>query len=350
MDFDDISARLEELRKRHREAKQKERLAQTLREQLEHGIDTSDENLNDSTLDEEHHDEDLSESSSVSEEELQNDVEQDDDDDDTSEEHESTSETKQEQYDSGAGNWSHDGDASEEPEPEEEQETGDPEFDNILAKLKELKAKKIVLSFELNQGKNRLDESKEHRQELSEEATRVYMELVQTKMNILNYMIDSTALDEMELIQEFEQEQQALEKTDTVADESDDDGSEGGNRIPEERKELWKKLQQTKITYKKLLKFVELNETILNQCKMDKEEMNVNKHNVSVKYEAEISKLDNRRAESEQQTAEYKQLFKDIKEQNEEKRRELNVTHKKIEKTQKRTARELQFMAKQLLK
>jgi hypothetical protein len=207
------------------------------------------------------------------------------------------------------------------------------------AKLKELKAKKIVLEFEYNQQEQKLDElRKEHNRKI-QLGNELFNEWITARMNNYNYIQEVTT-EELPSFQHAELTQLPTQEGTTSSYLAKDS--------TEERLDLYKRLQQTRKAYLKLAKYMEGKEQILEDLREEREGQK--QLHFTDAYEQEIHALEMKRRESEKRTDEYRIQLIDIKQEVDKKQKDMKLMNKRIEKSQIRTAREIQFLAKQLLK
>ena len=198
-----------------------------------------------------------------------------------------------------------------------------------------MKAKKIVVEFEHNQQDQNLQELRMEHQEKVQIANELFSEWIQERMDNYNCILEITTED----LPSYQQAQLTqLPEEPEIKDAS------------EERIELWKRLQQTRRAYLKLAKYIELKQKALEDLKQEKENCLNERESVHAKYEREIESLEKKRRENEKRTDEYRLQLVDIKNETDEKRKQTKLLTKRIEKAQTKTAREVQFLAKQLLK
>jgi len=203
-------------------------------------------------------------------------------------------------------------------------------LDSIRTSIKELKAKKIVLEYELTEKeesvKNLNDINARYRGECDES----YGQWMMARQENLDYISsDITAshdFGEVELLAEY---------PDTTV---------------EKREILWKRLKHFRTIYFKLLQYIELREEEIKQLEKEEMECIEESNQLHKALHLEIEQLRARRVEMEKRIHINAALALEKRKENEVKRKEVQLLSDKVAKVEANTHREVIKLAKKLFK
>jgi DNA repair exonuclease SbcCD ATPase subunit len=212
----------------------------------------------------------------------------------------------------------------------------DSDMEPTLLETKDLNERKNDLELELNEMEQIVEELKKEYDININTANDVFDQWLNLRKDTFEFMFQVTT----ENLILFNQEEIAHNSQINLNSKSNSD----------ERQELWNKLQETRKIHNKLTKFLGVHEKALEELKKKREKLDEEKQDRGNEYEKELEELTDMRVASEKRIKEYRENLQNINEQIENTRKEIQLINKRIVKTQKRTERELQFLAKQLLK
>ncbi|EFC38848.1 predicted protein [Naegleria gruberi] len=200
------------------------------------------------------------------------------------------------------------------------------EMENLRAIIKEYKAKKLVLDYEISQKENNIKTLKENNTELKSEADESFAVWNVTRQDTLDFISEDITA--------------SYDFGDLSLSE------EGGN----ERDLLWRKLKHYRTIYCKIMQYVEVRESEIKQ--LENEEKNdfddIVKLNKSI--DADIEHLIGKRAEMESRIESSFNTIIEKKRDNELKRQNIEILKEKVSQAEIKTQQDVQILAKKLFK
>ncbi|KAG2385623.1 hypothetical protein C9374_003438 [Naegleria lovaniensis] len=212
--------------------------------------------------------------------------------------------------------------------------------ENIRASIRELKARKLILEYEITQ-KNELI-SKMRQSHLQERITadESFAEWNRKLQETLDFISDdiSTSFDFEDDTQQMLQNSASTEKPKPFNSETP------------ERDLLWMKLQKFRTVYCKIIQYIEVREREIKHMELEEKcdiEEILKSRNV---LEREMEHLKSKRKDMESAIASHFQAIIELKRENESKRKNIEALKEKIEQVEEVTKLKVRELAKKLFK